>query len=206
MFALAAPVTRVSWRSHRVKRIVACTSAAEAKGLSEAIAQGDWVRALWSEMVLELSLREWRERKEVPPLISVKGQLRSRTFEVAGACGRNVDTCDTDANRDLTRNPFLTLKPCHVIQPSGSRTSLRDQCFFCHVHILWSFASRSALVPLKSVAIPETVLTSLLLRHYKQLSSGLHTLSSQSYSPAHACALFCICRANFDHVEHVTHV
>ena len=49
-------------------------------GLSEAIAQGDWVRALWSEMVLGLSLREWRERKEVlPPLISVtdsKGQLR----------------------------------------------------------------------------------------------------------------------------------
>ena len=46
-------------------------------------------------------------------------------------CGRNVDTCDTDANRDLTRNPFLTLKPCHVIQPSGSRTSLTDPCFFC---------------------------------------------------------------------------
>ena len=39
--------------------------------LSEAIAQGDWVRALWSEMVLVLSLREWRERKDVPPLISV---------------------------------------------------------------------------------------------------------------------------------------
>ena len=35
------------------------------------IAQGDWVRALWSEMVLGLSLREWRERFEVPPLISV---------------------------------------------------------------------------------------------------------------------------------------
>ena len=34
-------------------------------GLSEAIAQGDWVRALWSEMVLGLCLREWRERKEV---------------------------------------------------------------------------------------------------------------------------------------------
>ena len=29
------------------------------------------VRALWSEMVLGLSLREWREREEVPPLISV---------------------------------------------------------------------------------------------------------------------------------------
>ena len=61
------------------------------------------------------------------------------TFEVAGACERNVDTCDTDANRDLTRNPILSLKPCHVIQPSGSRTSLRYQCFFCLVHIFVEF-------------------------------------------------------------------
>ena len=45
-------------------------------------------------------------------------------------CRRNVDTCDTNANRDLTRNTFLTLKTCHVIQPSDSRTSLRDQCLF----------------------------------------------------------------------------
>ena len=68
---LAAPVTPVSWRSHPVKRVVASASAAEATGLSEATAQGDWVRALWSEMVLGLSLQEWRERKEVSPLISV---------------------------------------------------------------------------------------------------------------------------------------
>ena len=58
---LAAPVTLISWRSHLVKRVVASASAAEAMGLSEAIAQGDWVR----------SLREWRERTDVPPLISV---------------------------------------------------------------------------------------------------------------------------------------
>ena len=32
--------------------------------------QGDWVRALWSEMVLGLSLREWGERENVPPSIS----------------------------------------------------------------------------------------------------------------------------------------
>ena len=128
------------------------------------------------------------------------------TFEIAEACGRNVDTCDTDANRDLTRNPILTRESCHVIQPSCSRTSLRDQCFLCLVHILWSFVSRSALVPLKSVAIPETVLTSLLLRHYKQLSSGVHTLSSQSYSHAHACAFSVSVEPNSDHVEHVTQV
>ena len=39
--------------------------------LSEAIAHGDWVRAIWSEIVLRLSLREWRARKGVPPLVSV---------------------------------------------------------------------------------------------------------------------------------------
>ena len=69
---------------------------------------------------------------------------------------------------------------------------------------MWSFATRWALVPLESVAIPMTVLASLSLRQYKQLSSGLHTLSSQFYSPAHACALFCICRAYLNHIEHVT--
>ena len=65
---MAAPVTLVSWRSHRVKCVVSA-SAAEAMGLSEAIAQGDWVRALWSEVVLVLSLRVWREQENVPPLI-----------------------------------------------------------------------------------------------------------------------------------------
>ena len=44
---MAAPVTLVSWRSHRVTRVVTSASAAEAMGLSEAIAQGDWVRALF---------------------------------------------------------------------------------------------------------------------------------------------------------------
>ena len=50
-----------------------CTnaSATEAMGLSEAIAQGDWIRAQWSEVVLGSSLREWREQEKVPPLISV---------------------------------------------------------------------------------------------------------------------------------------
>ena len=52
---LAAAVTLVSWRSHRVERVAASASAAEAVGLSEAIGQGNWVRALWSEMVLGLS-------------------------------------------------------------------------------------------------------------------------------------------------------
>ena len=84
---LAALVTLVS--SHRVKRVVGSASAAEAMGLSEAVAQGDWVRALWSEMVLGLSPSEWRERKEVPPLISVtdsKGNYDHLHNETIGPC------------------------------------------------------------------------------------------------------------------------
>ena len=67
---MAVPVTLVSWRSHRVKRVVSSASAAEAMGLSEAIAQGDWVHALWSGVVLGLNLREWREQENVPHFIS----------------------------------------------------------------------------------------------------------------------------------------
>ena len=37
---MAARVTLASWRSHRVKRVVTSASAAEAMGLSEAIAPG----------------------------------------------------------------------------------------------------------------------------------------------------------------------
>ena len=86
MAGLASPVTPVSWRSQSVKRFLANASATEAMGLSEALAQGDWVRAPWSEMVLGLSPREWRERKEVPPLTSVTdkksnyGHLRNETI------------------------------------------------------------------------------------------------------------------------------
>ena len=39
----------------------------------------------------------------------------------------------------MTRNTFLALKTYHVIQPSGSRTSLRDQCFLCLVYIFVEF-------------------------------------------------------------------
>ena len=42
---LAAPVTLVSWRSHRVKRVVASASAAEAMGLSEVLRVTRYVRS-----------------------------------------------------------------------------------------------------------------------------------------------------------------
>ena len=59
------------------------------------------------------------------------------TTRHVGYCGRNVDVCDHNDNRDLTRNPVRILLCCHVIQSSGSRTSLRDQCFlFAFVRIV----------------------------------------------------------------------
>ena len=81
------------------------------------------------------------------------------------------------------------MKPCqHPVKLArhpaiGSKTSLRDQCFlFAFVRIVAGLRDQclfclcthgcrahSALVPLQSVAIPETVLSvdSLLLCHYK---------------------------------------
>ncbi len=84
----------------------------------------------------------------------------------------------------------LTTSSSHPVQGQVWEISAS----FALYTFLWRFVTRSALVPLESVAILETVLASLSLRQYKQLSSGVHTLSS----------LFCICRANFNHIEHVT--
>ena len=67
------------------------------------------------------------------------GYRESSHQQSCGACGRYYHTSDTNAHRDLTPNTFLTLKTYHVIHPSGSRTSLRDQCFFCLVHISVEF-------------------------------------------------------------------
>ena len=60
---LASAVTPVSVRSHSVERFVTSASSAEVMGSSEAFAQGDWVRALWSEMVLGLSARVARTKR-----------------------------------------------------------------------------------------------------------------------------------------------
>ena len=88
---LTSPVTPVSWRSHSVKRFVASASAAEVVGLSEAFAQGGWVRALWSEMVLGLSPHEWRGRKEVTPLISVTDSKGSYDYLCSGTVSPSED-------------------------------------------------------------------------------------------------------------------
>ena len=88
---LASPVTPVSWKSHSVKRFVASASAAEVMGLSEAFAQGGWVRALWSEMVLGLSPHEWRGRKEVTPLISVTDSKGSYDYLCSGTVSPSED-------------------------------------------------------------------------------------------------------------------
>ena len=270
-----------------MKRFVASASAAEVMGLSEAIAQDDWICALWSDMVLGLCPHEvarngkkyhlsYRSRSQMAITITCtmkqsapvkteevtliwqlfgktlskpqmflwwvdgKAQVRRRpdqaswrwtpvtsrvspsTFTVlveapeimvarrqerrerervprvkssiivAGACGRNDDNCDTNANRDLTRNTFLTTEdlprhPAIQFKDKSERSVL--------LLLLYIFLWRCCYPPRlwhhwRSVAIPETMWASLSLRQYKQLSSGLHTLSSQFHSPDHTCALF----------------
>ena len=104
---VAAPITVVSWRSHRVKRVVTNASAAEAMGLSEAIAQSHWVRALCSEVVLGLNLRERQEQENVPHLISVtdsKGNYDHLHNETIGPNKSRKDAIDLAIIReDLTR-------------------------------------------------------------------------------------------------------
>ena len=109
---LAAPVTLVSWRSHRVKRVIPSASAAVAMGLSGAIAQGDWVHAIWSEMVLRLSLREWREQEDVPPLISVtesKGNYDHSHNETSGPSEDRRSAIDLAIIREDLSRPLMFL-------------------------------------------------------------------------------------------------
>ena len=110
---LVAPVTLVSRRSHRVKRVVASASAVEAMGLSETTAQGDWVRALWSEMVLGLSLREWREGEIVPPLTSVtdsKGNYDTSHHETTGPSADRRSAIDLAIIREDLSRPQMFLR------------------------------------------------------------------------------------------------
>ena len=83
-------------------------------------------------------------------------------MKVAGAFGRNIDACDYNDNRVvLPRHPAILFKD----------KSERSVLLFPLYALLWSFVARSALVPLQSVVIPDTVLSvdSLLLCHYKQI-------------------------------------
>ena len=74
-----------------MKRFVVTASAAEVMGLSEAFAQGGWVRALWSEMVLGLGPHEWRGLKEVTPLISVTDSKGSYNYLLSGSVSPSED-------------------------------------------------------------------------------------------------------------------
>ena len=110
---MAAPVTLVSWRSHHVKRVVASASAAEAMGMSEAIAQGGWVRALWCEVVLGLSLREWRGQENVPVLISVtdsKGNYDHLHNETVGPSEDRRGAIDLAIIREDLSRPQMFLQ------------------------------------------------------------------------------------------------
>ena len=88
-------------------------SAAGAKGLSEAVAQGDWFRALWSEVVLGLSLREWREQENVPSLISVtdsKGNYDHSHNETIGPSEDRISASELAIIRQVLRKPRMFLR------------------------------------------------------------------------------------------------
>ena len=47
----AAPVALVSYKSHRLPRLAASTLAAETQSMSEALAEVEWIRGLFEELV-----------------------------------------------------------------------------------------------------------------------------------------------------------
>ena len=82
-------------------------------GLAEAIAQGDCVRALWSEVVLGLSLREWREQENVPLLISVtdsKGTSDHLHNETVGPSEDRRSAIDLAITREHLSRPQMFLR------------------------------------------------------------------------------------------------
>ena len=82
-------------------------------GLSEAIAQGDWVRALWSEVVLGLSLPEWREQENVPHLKSItdsKGNYDHSHNETIGPSKDRRSAIDLAIVPEELRRPQMFLR------------------------------------------------------------------------------------------------
>ena len=73
----------------------------------------------------------------------------------------------------MNPHSHLTTSSSHLVQGQVCEISAS----FALYTLLWSFVTRSDLVPLQSVAIPETVLASLLLRRYKHVASGSGLLS-----------------------------
>ena len=142
---MAAPFTLVSWRAHRVKRVVASASAAEAMGLSEAIAHGDWVRAFWSEVVLGLSLREWREQDNLLHLISVsdsKGNYDHLHNETVGPSEDRRSAVDLAIIREDLSKPQMFLRwvdgkaqvADSLTELHGDGDLLRVVCFQSSIH------------------------------------------------------------------------
>ena len=96
-------------------------------GLSEAIAQGDCVRARWSEMVLGLSLRE-----NVPPLMSVtdwKGNYDHSHHETIGPSEDRRSAVDLAIIRDDQRRPRMFLRwVVGKAQVADALTKLHGDC------------------------------------------------------------------------------
>jgi hypothetical protein len=62
----SAKATIVSWASHRIKRVVKSTLAAEAAALSEAQDQLEYARVLFMQMLGKVDGRNWQEALKMP--------------------------------------------------------------------------------------------------------------------------------------------
>ena len=98
---MAAPVTLVSWRSHRVKRVVVL------------LQQKPWVTGCVLSGARWCWVREWREQENVPPLISVtdsKGNYDHSHNETVGPSEDRRSAIDLAITREDLSRPQMFLR------------------------------------------------------------------------------------------------
>ena len=111
-----------------------------ADALTKLHGDGDLLRAVCRQAFTvlveapEITAARRQERRE-----RAKSTESQVTIKVAGACGRNVDTCDTKANCDLTRNTFLTIEDLPRHPAIRFKDKSEVSASFALYTFLWSF-------------------------------------------------------------------
>ena len=119
--------------------------------LSRAVCRQAFTVLVEAPEIMAARRQEKREREKVPRVKSP-----SKLRELVDEMSMLVTTTTTVTWHEPRSHPVVFSRHPAI----GSRTSLRDQCLFLPLYtLLRSFVARSALAPLQSVAVPETVLS-----------------------------------------------
>ena len=81
----------LSWRSHKVKRLVESAPHAELLGMSKAQASGDWLRALWCESIGLCDAKGWEAFSGKPRLTTITDSRGNYDHLHNETCGSTED-------------------------------------------------------------------------------------------------------------------